>query len=323
MIGAPMMMMPDDVWLMVYGWWWWWRCILFAWWWSPFAWWWLGAMMFHFSKWWLSLDDRALDDRLSSCFCWGSPYLLARLSLYLIYPCAIPYPFAPFSLYLIYPCSIFAPLVPTQVKEEVKLPVRNKPTTSPPPQDRFRREPTPRYVQRNRYDGGFHGYLFSCNGYGHRVVDCRRYVIRDVGRPNTQIRCWTCGLLGHVASMCHTMRCYSCDGLGHRSQDCWYSRRQLMRNWSTRRTDSGTGSGQKTIVAEQGKEPVWMRKIEQLHMGEIDDQCRDDGCHVDNHAWGPLRPWAPWVHGGTQRWERVGGSTCTGPQDQMISDACW
>ena len=46
--------------------------------------------------------------------------------------------------------------------------------------------------------------------------------------------------------------------------------------------DSATGSGQKTV--EQGKAQVWMNKTEQLHMGEIDDQCRDDGCHVDNQA---------------------------------------
>ena len=136
----------------------------------------------------------------------------------------------------------------------------------PPPQARFRREPTPRYGQRTRYDNGFHGYWFSCNGYGHRVVDCRRYARRYVGRPNTQIKCWTCGLLGHVASACCTMRCYSCNGFGHRARDCWYSRRQPMRNGLTRRIDepwrkgpsSGTGSGQKASVVEQGKAQVWM-----------------------------------------------------------------
>ena len=76
-------------------------------------------------------------------------------------------------------------------------------------------------------------------------------------------------MLGHVALVCHTMRCYSCDGLGHRARDCWYSRRQPMWNGSTRRTnepwrraDNGTGSGHKTAVAEQGtgKAQVWMKK---------------------------------------------------------------
>ena len=50
--------------------------------------------------WWLSscyLDDSALDDGLSSCFCWGSPYPFAPLSLYLIYPCII----------LLLPCKHF------------------------------------------------------------------------------------------------------------------------------------------------------------------------------------------------------------------------
>ena len=82
-------------------------------------------------------------------------------------------------------CSTFSPFVPAQNKEKVRLEVKNKPYVAPRPQDRFRREPTPGYVQRNRYDGVFHGYCFSCNGYGHRVLDCRRYVIRDDGRPNT------------------------------------------------------------------------------------------------------------------------------------------
>ena len=42
-------------------------------------------------------------------------------------------------------CSIVAPSTPAQIKEEVRSGVRNKPTTGPPPQARFRREPTPRY----------------------------------------------------------------------------------------------------------------------------------------------------------------------------------
>ena len=132
----------------------------------------------------------------------------------------------------------------------------------------FRRESTPSWGKRNRYDDGFHGYFFTCHGYGQRDVDYRRYARRDVGRPNIQIRCWTCGLLGHAASVCRTMRCYNCDGFGHRARDCWYSRRQPMRNGSTKRTNepwrkgpgSGIGSGQKASVAEQGKAHVWMKK---------------------------------------------------------------
>ena len=81
--------------------------------------------------------------------------------------------------------SLFAPFVPAQKKEEVRPKVENKPYVAPRPQASFRREPAPRYDQRNKYDGVFHGYCFSCNGYGHRVVDFRRNVRRDVGRPNT------------------------------------------------------------------------------------------------------------------------------------------
>ena len=107
----------------------------------------------------------------------------------------------------------FAPSIPAQKKEEMKTEIKNKPYV---PQARFRREPT-RYDQTNMYHGIFHGYCFSRNDYGHRVVDCRIDFRRSVGRPNNQIRCWTCGMLGHVASICNTMRCYNCDGLGHRA----------------------------------------------------------------------------------------------------------
>ena len=48
--------------------------------------------------------------------------------------------------------------------------------------------------------------------------------------------------------------------------------------------NNGSGSGQNAVVGEQGKPQEWMKKTEQLHMGEIDDQYRDDGCHVDNQA---------------------------------------
>ena len=93
-------------------------------------------------------------------------------------------------------CSIFSPFVVAQNEEEVKPEVKNKPYVPPRPQARFRREPAPRYDQRNMYDGTFHGYCFSCNGYGHRAIDCRKYDRRDVGRPNTQIRD-----VGHVACL--------------------------------------------------------------------------------------------------------------------------
>ena len=48
-------------------------------------------------------------------------------------------------------CSLFAPFVHAQKKEEVRPEVKNKPYVAPRPQARFRREPTPRYDQRNMY----------------------------------------------------------------------------------------------------------------------------------------------------------------------------
>ena len=55
-------------------------------------------------------------------------------------------------------CSTVAPSIPAQIKEEVRSGVRNKPTVGPPPQAGFRREPAPRYGQRNMYDSGFHAF---------------------------------------------------------------------------------------------------------------------------------------------------------------------
>lgn len=36
---------------------------------------------------------------------------------------------------------------------------------------------------------------------------------------------------------------------------------------------------QRTSVEEQGHSHMWMKKTEQLHMGE-DDHCKGDGCHM-------------------------------------------
>ena len=137
--------------------------------------------------------------------------------------------------------------------------IKNKPYVPPRPQARFKREPAPRYDQTKRYDGTFHSYCFSCNGYGHRVIDCGRDVRRNVGRPNNQIRCWTCSMLGHVAFVCNTMRCYNCDGLGHRARDCWYSRQQPMWNGSPRGQPMWNGSarGQPMWNGPAIRQPMW------------------------------------------------------------------
>ena len=59
-----------------------------------------------------------------------------------------------------------------------------------------------------------------------------------------------------------------------------------MRNGSTRKTDepwrrttSGARNHQKTVVAEQEKAQMWMKKTKWLH-----DQCRDDVFHIENQA---------------------------------------
>ena len=207
--------------------------------------------------------------------------------------------------------SIFDPFVAAQNKEEVKLEVKNKPYVPPRPQARFRREPAPRYDQTNRYDGIFHGYCFSCNDYGHRAVDCRRDFRRSVGRPNNQIRCWTCGMLGHVASVCNTMRCYNCDGLGHRAQDCWYSRQQPMWNGSTRGQPMWNGSarGQPMWNGSARSQPMWNGSTRRQPMWNgstkrTDEQWRTNrGSSSGQNAVGEQRKPQMWMKK-TELWQR-------------------
>ena len=95
---------------------------------------------------------------------------------------------------------------------------------SPIPQNRFRKETIPRW---NR--NVFNGYCHSCNKFGHKALNCRSYVRRNVGNPNNPIRCWTCNHIGHTTAYYRTIRCYNCSGIGHKAQDCWNSRRKPMR----------------------------------------------------------------------------------------------
>ena len=77
-----------------------------------------------------------------------------------------------------------------------------------------------------------------------------------------------------------------------RGQPMWNgsARRQPMWNGPTRRTDEqwrtdrGAGSSQNAKVGEQRKPQMWMKKTEQLHLGEVDEQYGDDGCQEDNQA---------------------------------------
>ena len=45
---------------------------------------------------------------------------------------------------------------------------------------------------RSRY---FKGYFFSCNMFGHKVVDCYR-------RNMKHVRCYACNKLGHIVKEC-------------------------------------------------------------------------------------------------------------------------
>ena len=85
--------------------------------------------------------------------------------------------------------------------------------------------------------------------------------------------------VGHIAAHCRTMRCYSCSGLGHKAQDCWSTRKQSLRIYldnSSRKASTNKGTNAQRTDA---KKQVWMRKTEQLQIGEV-NQSREDGCHM-------------------------------------------
>jgi hypothetical protein len=69
---------------------------------------------------------------------------------------------------------------------------------------------------KQRYESVFHGYCYSCNGYGHKAFECRSYERRHYGRFHNTMRCWRCDQVGHIVVHCNTMRCYSCSGFGHK-----------------------------------------------------------------------------------------------------------
>ena len=76
------------------------------------------------------------------------------------------------------------------------------------------------------------------------------------------------------------MRCYSCSDLGHKAQYCWSTQKQPLINFlynPSRKASTDEGTNAKRI---DSKKQVWMKKTEQLQIGEV-DQSREDGFHVE------------------------------------------
>lgn len=85
------------------------------------------------------------------------------------------------------------------------------------PQSRFIKETILRWKKISWYGNGFNGYCYSCNNFGHKIVDCRSHVKGNVGNPNKFVICWTCNCIGHTSAYCHTIRCYNCNRIGHKA----------------------------------------------------------------------------------------------------------
>ena len=80
-----------------------------------------------------------------------------------------------------------------------------------------RRRTTPIWNQSSRYESRFNGYCYSCNGFGHRAMDCTFQGRKNTGSQSDQIRCWACDKFGHVTAIYHTLRCFTYGGVGHKS----------------------------------------------------------------------------------------------------------
>ena len=44
----------------------------------------------------------------------------------------------------------------------------------------------------SKHESPFNGFYFSCNGYGHKVVNCELYTRRSYGYAKYIIKCWIC-----------------------------------------------------------------------------------------------------------------------------------
>jgi hypothetical protein len=147
------------------------------------------------------------------------------------------------------------------------------------PQRKFRRETHSRWTPKKRYENAFHSHCYSCNEYGHKDLECRHYARRDNEIFHNTLRCWRCNQVGHVVSLCHTMRCYSYSGFDDKSKYCWNTGRQSMRSVSyiiTRRTHEarreeniGNMEAQRSSSEKLGHLQKWVKKTGQLEKNEI------------------------------------------------------
>jgi hypothetical protein len=131
---------------------------------------------------------------------------------------------------------------------------------------------------KQRYESVFHGYCYSCNGYGHKYFDCRSYEIIYNGRIYNTMRCWRCDQVGQIAIHCNSMRCYNYSGFDHKSQECWNKRRKSMMSTShsmaRRRNEVRKGDifenmdAQSSSSEEKGHLQKWVKKIEHPNLNE-------------------------------------------------------
>ena len=102
---------------------------------------------------------------------------------------------------------------------------------------------------------------------------------KSVESSNNSVRCWTCNHVGHIVAYCCKLRCYGCSGFGNKGQDSWSTWKQSMKIFSygsSRKSNKDEGANAKR---ENSKKQVWMKKIEQLQIGEVDQRMKD-GFHM-------------------------------------------
>ena len=95
------------------------------------------------------------------------------------------------------------------------------------PLSKFEKDTSSKWNQASRYEYRFNGYCYSCNGFGHKAMDCTFHGRRCGGSANNTVRCCTCNRIGHVAAIFHTMRCYNYSGFGHKSPKLCKSKKTI------------------------------------------------------------------------------------------------